>query len=182
MKKLVLAVAALALAVPTFAQTSAPARVAVFNVQKVLADSNAGKAAYERLKKLQETKTAQAQKMDEELKSLEQQVTTKKLSLSDEKLAELQKQFSDKKLALQRFAQDADRELTQERDRSLGELERQLLPVIVELGKEMGFAAIFNRYDSGIVYASDAIDITDTVTKRFNDATAKGAAPAQAKK
>ena len=184
MKKLLISVAALALAVPAFAQTtSAPARVAVFNVQKVLADSNAGKAAYEKLKKMQDDRTARAQKMDEELKSLDQQLTQKKLSLSDEKLAELQKQFSDKKIALTRYAQDADRELTQERDRSLAELERQLLPVIVELGKEMGFAAIFNRYDSGIVYASDAIDITDTVTKRFNESVAKGgAAPAAAKK
>lgn len=183
MKKFTLSLAALALAIPAYAQTTAPARVAVFNVQKVLADSNAGKSAYERLKKNQEDKAARAQKMDEELKALDQQLAAKKLSLSDEKLAELQKQFSDKKIALQRYAQDADRELTELRDKSLQDLERQLVPVIMEIGKEMGFAAIFNRYDSGIVYASDAIDITDVVTKRFNDAAARGgAAPAAAKK
>ena len=40
----------------------------------------------------------------------------------------------------------------------------------------MGLAAIFNKFESGLVYASDAIDITDTVIKRFNDA-APAAAP-----
>ena len=44
--------------------------------------------------------------------------------------------------------------------------------MIDSLGKEMGLAAIFNKFESGLVYASDAIDITDTVIKRFNDATA----------
>jgi outer membrane protein len=182
MKKFALSLAALALAVPAFAQTTAPARVAVFNVQKVLAESNAGKSAYDRLKKAQDDKAARAQKMDEELKALDQQLSAKKMSLSDEKLADLQKQFSEKKIALQRYAQDADRELTELRDKSLQDLERQLVPVIQEIGKEMGFAAIFNRFDSGIVYASDAIDITDVVTKRFNDSAAKGTAPAAAKK
>jgi outer membrane protein len=168
MKKLLMTLAVAALAVPTFAQT-APSRVAVFNVQKVLADSNAGKAAYEKLKKVQDDKTAQAKKMDDELKALDQQINNKSLSLSEDKLNDLRKQFSDKKIALQRFAQDADREIGTARDRELAELERQLLPVINEIGKEMGFAAIFNRVDSGIVYASEAIDITDVITKRFNE-------------
>ncbi len=35
----------------------------------------------------------------------------------------------------------------------------------------MGFALIFNKLESGLVYASEAIDITDVVVKRFNGAT-----------
>lgn len=172
MKRFTLAVAAIALAVPAFAQNAATApRFAVFNVQKVVSESNAGKAAYETLKKMQDEKTGRLQKMDQEIKSLEQEFTTKRLSLSEEKLAEMQKQIAERRINLQRAAQDADRELGEARDKSLAELERRLGPVINAIGKEMGFAAIFNRFDSGIVYASDAIDITDVVVKRFNEAT-----------
>ena len=88
------------------------------------------------------------------------------------------KQLSDKKIAMQRFAQDADREVGEARDRALMELEGKIKPVIDQIGKEMGLAAIFNKFESGLVYASDAIDITDTVIQRFNGATA--AAPAAA--
>jgi outer membrane protein len=182
MKKLLISIAAAALAAPLFAQT-APARVAVIDVQKVLTTSNAGKTAYERLKKLQDDRMTRAQKMQEELNTLNNDINTKKLTLSEEKLTDLQKQVADKQVALQRFGQDADKEITEARDKALQELEGKIKPVIDSLGKEMGLAAIFNKFESGLVYASDAIDITDTVVKRFNDATTSEATtPAAAKK
>ncbi len=180
MKKLLVAVAVAALSVPAFAQSASPMRVAVIDVQRVLATSTAGKAAYEKLKKMQDERVARAQKMDEEAKALENDINTKKLSLSEDKLADLQKQLSDKKIAMQRYAQDADREVSDARDKELAALEQKIKPVIDQLGKEMGLAAIFNKYESGLVYASDAIDITDTVIKRF-DATTAAPAPAAAK-
>jgi outer membrane protein len=172
MKKLALSVVVAALAAPMFAQTAAPARVAVINVQKVLAESSAGKVALERLKKMQDDRVAKAKKMDEDLQALDNQINTKKMSLSEEKLAEMTKDLSDRKISMQRYAQDADREVQEARDRSLQDLEKQIMPLINQIGKEMGFAAIFNKFESGLVYASDAIDITDMVVKRFNEVPA----------
>ena len=182
MKRLLISIAAAALAAPLFAQTT-PARVAVIDVQRVLTTSTAGKAAYDRLKKLQDDRMTRAQKMQEEMTALNNDINTKKLTLSEEKLADLQKQLADKQVALQRFGQDADKEITDARDKALQELEGKIKPVIDSLGKEMGLAAIFNKFESGLVYASDAIDITDTVIKRFNEATTtETTTPAAAKK
>ncbi len=178
MKKLLVAVVVAALSVPAFAQ-NAPMRVAVIDVQKVLATSTLGKQAYEKLKKMQDDRVARAQKMDEEAKALENEINTKKLSLSQAKLDEMQKNLSDKKISMQRYAQDADREVSEARDRELAALEGRIKPVIDQIGKEMGLAAIFNKFESGLVYASDAIDITDTVIKRFDVATAPAPAPAK---
>ena len=175
MKKFVITMAVAALAAPMFAQTT-PARVAVIDVQKVLTQSTSGKAAYEKLKKMQDDRMAKAQQMDEELRKLDSDINTKKISLSDDKLVEMQKQLADKRVAMQRFAQDADREITEARDRELAALETKIKPVIDSIGKEMGLAAIFNKFESGLVYASDAIDITDTVIKRFNEAAPAPAA------
>ncbi|MBV9494917.1 MAG: OmpH family outer membrane protein [Acidobacteria bacterium] len=181
MKKFMMTVAAAALAAPMFAQ-SVPARVAVIDVQKVLANSSAGKASFEKLKKMQDDRIARAKKMDEEISTLDNEINTKKLSLSDDKVAEMSKQLSDKKIAMQRFAQDADREVSEARDRELQALEAKIKPVIDALGKEMGLAAIFNKFESGLIYASDAIDITDTVITRFNGASGSTPAAAPAKK
>ena len=161
MKKFLLSIAVAALAIPAMAQT--PQRVAVIDVNKVLTSSAAGKSAYERLKKMQDDKMARAQKMDDEIKALDNDINTKKISLSEEKLADLQKQLSDKKIAMQRFAQDADRELGEARDKALGELNAKIMPVVDQVGKDMGIAAIFNKYESGLIYASEAIDITEVV-------------------
>lgn len=175
MKKFLVTVAVAAMAAPMFAQ-SVPAKVAVINVQKVLSESAAGKASYERLKKMQEDRVGKAKSMEDELRKLESDINTKKLSLSDDKIQEMQKQLADKRISMQRFAQDADREIGEARDRELMALEAKIKPVIDAIGKEMGLAAIFNKFESGLVYASDAIDITDTVVKRFNEANPAAAA------
>lgn len=174
MKKFLISVAVAALAAPMFAQ--APQRVAVIDVQKVLTQSTLGKAAYEKLKKMQDDRVEKAKAMDEELRKLDAEINTKKISLSEEKLTEMQKQLADKRISMQRYAQDADREIGEARDRELQALEAKIKPIIDAIGKEMGLAAIFNKFESGLVYASDAIDITDTVVKRFNEAAPAAAA------
>ena len=180
MKKFLVSMAVAALAIPALAQSSAPARVAVIDVNKVLSSSTAGKVAAAKLKQLQEDKMARAQKLDEEIKTLDNDINTKKISLSEEKLADMARQLSDKKIAMQRFAQDADRELGEARDRVMADLNQKIMPVVDQIGKEMGLAAIFNKFESGLIYASEAIDITDVVIKRFNDAqTTPAAQPAK---
>ena len=169
MKKFIVSLAVVALAAPMFAQ-NAPARVAVVDVQKVLTQSVAGKAAYEKLKKMQDDRVSKAKGMDEEMKKLETDLNTKRISLAEDKLAEMAKQLSDKKIAMQRYAQDADREIGEARDRELQALQVKIEPVIDAIGKEMGLALIFNKFESGLVYASEAVEITDTVIKRFNEA------------
>ena len=178
MKKFLISVAVAALAAPMFAQNT-PARVAVVDVQKVLTQSTAGKAAYEKLKKMQEDRLNKAKQMDDEMKKLETDLNTKRISLAEDKLAEMSRQLADKKIAMQRYAQDADREIGEARDKELQALQVKIEPVIDALGKEMGLALIFNKFESGLVYASDAVEITDTVIQRFNAASG---APAPAKK
>ena len=180
MKRFLVTIAVAALAAPMFAQ--APQRLAVIDVNKVLLNSAPGKVAYERLKKMQDDRIARAQKLDEEIRTLDSDINTKKLSLSEDKLTDMAKQLSDKKIAMQRFAQDADREMGEARDKTLAELEQRIKPVIDAVGKEMGLAVIFNKFESGLVYASDAIDITDNVTKRFNEMNSTPAPAAAAPK
>lgn len=178
MKKVIISLAVAALAAPMFAQ-NAPARVAVVDVQKVLTQSVAGKAAYDKLKKMQEERVAKAKQMDEEIKKLEADLTTKRISLAEDKVAEMAKQIADKRISMERFGQDVQREIGEARDRELQALQVKIEPVIDALGKEMGLAVIFNKFESGLVYASDAVEITDAVIKKFNEAVGT---PAQAKK
>jgi outer membrane protein len=179
MKKFLVTMAVAALATPMFAQNT-PGRVAVIDVQKVLSQSSSGKAAYDKLKRLQEERIEKARQLDEDARKLESDIGTKRISLSEDKLAEMQKQLADKRIAIQRYAQDADREIGEARDRELQALEARIKPVIDGIGKEMGLAMIFNKFESGLVYASEAIDITDTVIQRFNAAApAPAAAPAK---
>lgn len=156
-------------AAPAAAQAEAGAiKVAVIDVERILIESERGKSALEELEALQNEKREQGQAMQQEINDLRNQLNEGRLSLAEERLTQLQKQIEDKMIALQRFQDDANRELTEKRDQVLSQIERSIFPVINEIGQEGEYTLIFNKYNSGLVYASDAVDITDQVIERYN--------------
>ncbi len=154
----------LASALPAAAQIN----VAVIDVQRVVTESDPGKEALQKLKQLQDAKIDQGRALQQELNTLQEQMSKQRFTLSEVRLAELGKEMEDKQIALQRFQDDAERELDEARRRELGGLEQRIIPVIDQIGQERGFTLIFNKFQSGLVYADDAVDITDDVIRRFN--------------
>jgi len=154
-----------ALALPVQAQE---VHVAVIDVQRVVTESDPGKASLEKLKGLQNQKLEQGKKLQQELDALRTQFAKQRFTLSEDKLAALQKQIEDKTIALKRFQDDAQRELEDARKRELDALEQKIMPIINQLGQEKQLTLIFNKFQSGLVYAAESVDITDEVIKRFN--------------
>lgn len=155
-----------------------PTRIAVIDVQKVLTQSAPGKASFTKLSQLQADRLAKARAMDEEIRKLNATLTTTRATLTPARVNELQRQIEEKQTALKRFGEDAQREITSTRDRELLALEARVNPIVNGIGREMGLAAIFNKFESGLIFANDAIDITDTVITRFNAAAPPAAVPA----
>lgn len=154
-----------------------PTRIAVIDVQKVLSQSTAGKAAFTKLTQLQNDRLTRAKAMDEEIRRLGTTLTNTRATLTPVRVSELERQIEEKRTALKRFGEDAQREINETRDRELQALEARISPVVNGLGREMGLAAIFNKFESGLIFANDAIDITDNVITRFNSSS-PAAAPA----
>lgn len=155
----------LAAALPAAAQEL---NIAVIDVQRVVTESDPGKEALQKLKLLQDGKIDEGRALQQQLSAMQEQMSKQRFTLSEERLAELSKQMEDGQIALQRFQDDAERELDEARRRELGGLEGRIIPVINEIGAERGFTLIFNKFQSGLVYADDTIDITDDVILRFN--------------
>ncbi len=162
------AVAALvmAAALPAAAQS----KLAVIDVQRVVAESDPGKEAIQKLKAVSDAKVQEGQTMQQELATLRDQINRQRFTVSEERLAEMNKELEDKTIAIRRFEDDAKRELDDARRRELGGLEEQILPIINQIGQERGITLIFNKFQSGLVYADEAVDITDEVIRQFNTA------------
>jgi outer membrane protein len=155
-----------AVALPVAAQS----KVAVIDVQRVVTESDPGKQAIEKLKEISDAKVQEGQNLQQELATLQEQFNKQRFTVSEERLAEMQKELEDKNIAIRRFEDDAKRELDDARRRELGGLEERILPIINQLGQEQGITVIFNKFQSGLVYADEAVDITDEVIRRFNTA------------
>jgi outer membrane protein len=156
--------AVLAVGLPATAQV----KLAVIDVQRVVSESDPGKEALRRLKELQDAKVQEGQQLKTDLDALRDQFSKQRFTLAEEKLGEISKQIEDKTIALQRFEDDARRELEDARRRTLAGLEERIMPVINQVGQERGMTLIFNKFQSGLVYADEAVDITDEVIRRFN--------------
>jgi outer membrane protein len=185
MKRLVISVLAASLAAVTAsAQTqaaAAPVRIAVIDVERLVRDSALGKEAFNRVKKVSDDKKSEADRLQKDLRDLEQKLADQGQALSDEKREQLQKQYQEKAIDFKSFQEKASRDLDQAQKKELADLERRVFPVISQLGKERGYTLIFNKFQSGLVFADETADITEDVLKRFNTTVAVPA-PAAASK
>ena len=167
------------IAAPLAAQAAAaapggPIKIAVIDTEKILLSSVAGKKAVADLKKLQEARETELRAKAQELKDLQAKITDGRLSLAQDKLAELSKQLEEKDIVLRRAQDDATRELNKKRDDMLASIDEKVMPVINQVGKELGYTLIFRKFESGLIYADEAVDITASVVQRLDAAAAAG--------
>lgn len=168
----VVATAAL-VALPASAQSAQ--KVGVIEVQRIVQDSAVGKESLARIQKVSTAKQEDLTKRQTELRDLEKRIQEQGKSLSEEAMEKLQKDYQQKALDLKRFQDDAQRELEELQRRELTDLEKKVLPVIEAVSKELGYTLVFNKFQSGLLYADDAVDLTAAVIQKFN--TAIAAAP-----
>src|SRR6476659_2286972 len=176
MKRFVMAAAAVFVAAVSLGQ-GAPAgtspapgaiKIGVINVERLVQESALGKEAFGRVKKLNDVKKDEADKLQKELRDMEEKLAAQGSAMADDKRDQLQKTYQEKAIAFKRFQDDANRELETAQKKELSELERRVFPVINQVGKEKGYTLIFNKFQSGLVYVEDSVDITDEVLKVFN--------------
>ncbi len=175
-----LAAAPAALAAPA---EGTPQKIGVIEVQRIIQESAIGKEALSRVQKLQQSKQEDLAKRQKELRDLEQRIQEQGKSLSEDAMEKLQKDYQAKAVDLKRFQDDAQRDLEDAQRKELKTLEDRIMPVINALGKEMGYYLIFNKFNSGLLYAADDADITNAIITRFNmqiAAPTAGAKPAAA--
>ena len=168
MTKMILKTAFFVVVMTVASVAMAQVNVAVIDIQRVVTDSDAGKESLGRLQTLQDAKIAEGRAIQEQADGLREQLSKQRFTLTEAKVAELTKQIEDAGIAMQRFQDDAQRELDEARRSALGALEARILPVIDEVGKERNLTLIFNKFQAGLVYADEAVDITEEVIRRFN--------------
>src|SRR5688572_30919929 len=87
------------LAVQPSSAQPVPTRIAVIDVQRVLGQSTAGRAATAKIKQLQESRISRAKVMDEELRKLNAGLSA--AGVTPARRAQLEGQIADKRVAMQ---------------------------------------------------------------------------------
>ena len=151
---------------PALSQTP---KLAVIDVEKILTNSERGKAVLGKIEEFRNTKAQSLKAMQDSLVALNEEFQKGRLSLAEDRLAELQKQLEDQTIAMRRAQDDAERELREMQATEFEAIEVAVLPIIQAVGKEQGYTLIFNKYQGGLVYADESVDITAAVITRFDE-------------
>jgi len=170
-----------ALAAPAAAQQAAtPLKIGVIDPERIVAESARGKLAVERLNKERDQRLAEGNRMRQEITDLQKRMNDGRLSLGQDKLKQINDEIEEKTIAIQRYGENAQREMQKLEQEIMDPIEEQILRVINQVGAEQGYTLIFKKFQSGLVYASEAVDLTPVVIQRF-DATPAAAATAPAR-
>lgn len=149
-------------------------KIAVISTQAIIEGSEAGKAAIEQLRQLQEQKSQEVQTKQQEIEDLRNRLAEGRLSLAEERIQEMQTELETKVRELRRLQEDAAAELNKRQEQVLSDVERRVMPIINQMGEEEGYTLIFRKFDSGLIYVDDAVDITAQVIERLDAEAAAG--------
>ncbi|MFY0521720.1 OmpH family outer membrane protein [Archangium gephyra] len=163
---------ALSLAVPTLA-TAQDLKVGYVDYQRVLLEVADGKAAKSRLQKWvegREKEIAQEQQnLLKEKETLEKQASAMSEEVRAQKAADFQKKYME---LMQKFeksrAEIAERE-RKEMEPIIGKID----DVIGRIAQREGLGLVFEKRDSGLVFALSQYDLTNEVIRTYNSGSGK---------
>ncbi len=148
-------------------------KIGVVDLQYVMENCEAGKAAIEKLKIEFKSLKQKLDKKKAEIDKLRQKLEKQRLMLTQE--AQLDKELEYKQ-KVQEFKTlySTYQQKMQIKERQLREpIVKELEKVLKQYGKEHKFTIIIDKRNSGVVYNSPSIDITKEVIVKFNQAWRK---------
>jgi Skp family chaperone for outer membrane proteins len=150
------------------AAQQAPLKIAVVDVEVVVAQSPQGKDLQARLERFQTEVQQELQRLQEGAQGIRQRIADGSNSLSEERLSELNKELEDATIAIRRYRDDKQRQGQKLQDEGLREIEQVLQPVFAQVREEMGFDVIFNRVPGVVLMISERVDVTPLIVERLN--------------
>ena len=157
-------------------------KIAVINIDRVAAESNAGKELFDRLKEENDKLAAERARREQEIRDLSSKLTSEVLSTDAQ--GRLQREIERKRTDAQRWLEDAQQDFQEKQQQEEAAFQAKLGPIVEAVAREQGIGLIL-RDTPGLTFVLDArLDLTPAVVQRLNEnpaaaGTAEPAQPAQ---
>lgn len=163
-----LLLAALAAISPSVApaQQFTPAKVAVINAQKAVADTQEIKKAQATLEAKYKPRQQSIQNLQAQLQTIQQQLATP--NLAPDKEAQLRSDGTLKQKELQRLSEDLQSDVNNERQDILGRAGRQMTEIVKKIAEEHGVDVVIDFTNT--LYFKPALEITGEATAAYDKA------------
>ncbi|MGE5218512.1 MAG: OmpH family outer membrane protein [Chloroflexota bacterium] len=154
---------------PSYAQDKI--KIGFIDIQRVIAESQAGKQARDRFQAQVKNAEADISKERQDLERLKNDLEKKGPLLKEEERRNMEADFQKRSVALQRRMSDYQQELQTKNNEMMSAMLKDLEKIVNEVGKADKFTLILER--SQILYSDQGIDITSKVIETYNSRTKK---------
>lgn len=160
----------LSAALSVSAAQAADYKIGVVNAPRVLEAAPQAEVARVKLEKefaARDQKLVAAQK---ELKTLEDRAQKDGAIMSESERGRLERDIMNKRRDLKRDTQEFQEDVNYRRNEEMAAIQQQIADAIISLSKEQGFDMVLG---TGVVFASEKVDITDQVIARLKKGAGK---------
>jgi outer membrane protein len=146
-------------------------KIGYVDIQRVIAESQAGKRARDRFQAQIKKAEADVMKERQELERLKSDLDKKGPLLREDERRNIESDLQKRSVILQRSMADHQQELQAKNNEMMSEILKELEKIVNEVGKADKFTMILER--SQILYSDQGIDITSKVIETYNSRAKK---------
>ena len=151
---------------PLATMASAQLKLAVVNTQQALLDSDELKKAATELEKKYKPRQDELQKLQGDLQSIQQQISSGKLT--QQAAADLQTQGQRKQREAQRISDDLQQDFERDRQDTIGKAAQKMQEIVKKLAEDKGLDIIVDV--SQTIYFKPTLDLTSEALAAYNKA------------
>lgn len=175
----------LALSLSASAQTTAPTKVGIINIQAALVGTKEGQVAQKSLQDRSAPKQKELERKKADIEAKRDQLNRLSNTGSEEQKQRLMRDVDTMTKSFNRDVEDAQTELDQEQGKVLNDLGGKMMQVIEKYARDNGYAVIIDvsSQQTPVVYASTSVDVTKDIVDLYDKnapAPTSSAAPATA--
>ncbi len=157
------------LAVSTQVWAAEVVRLGFFDKQAIVDRSEMGKQGLEKLKARMGPIREKLNAARQEIEELEAEFKKKELVWSDNVKKTKLQEIRAKKVMWRQGADQANRLLTGQERELLMPLQKKVEEIVARIGKEEGYAMIFELGSGGIWYAPDSLNLSERIVQELNE-------------
>jgi len=146
----------------------AESKVAFVDLQRALNEVADGRQAKAKLKKEFDSKQKQLDDRQEELKRMQADLQAKGDAMSDDARRKAQSDMDQKLMDVSRLYAQLQKELTQKEHDATKGIFSKMSTLIRSIAEAEGVTMVFEKTDSGLLYAQPALDLTNELIRRYN--------------
>ncbi|MCA9616478.1 MAG: OmpH family outer membrane protein [Sandaracinus sp.] len=147
-----------------YAQT----KIAVVDLQRALNETNEGRAAKNRLKRLFERRQRSLDEAQEKLKKMKEDIEKQQKVLSREALEQRMEEYQKAFIELQSVYVEYQRELAEKEAQLTKVILERMTEILRRMGQSEGYTMIVERNEGGVVWVPSNLDLTDAVIQTYN--------------